>query len=61
MRYATGSPTDDASCSRNGGSGDEPQWQGFVTVDGIRDTVFDISQPDKAGVIIGQYIATLYN
>ncbi|EXK87540.1 hypothetical protein FOQG_08887 [Fusarium oxysporum f. sp. raphani 54005] len=39
-------------CSRNGGWGDKPQWQGFSTVDGIRGTVFDIDLPDKSGIIL---------
>ncbi|KAG7409901.1 Multidomain esterase [Fusarium oxysporum f. sp. rapae] len=39
-------------CSRNGGWGDKPQWQGFSTEKGIRGTVFDIGQPDKSGIIL---------
>ncbi|KAM0549173.1 hypothetical protein ACHAPJ_009482 [Fusarium lateritium] len=40
------------ACSRNGGWGDKPQWQGFSTLNGIRGTVFNIAQPDKAGIIL---------
>ncbi|KAF5001515.1 hypothetical protein FGRMN_986 [Fusarium graminum] len=39
-------------CSRNGGWGDKPQWQGFTTLNGIRGTVFDIAQADKAGIVL---------
>ncbi|KAF5710337.1 acetylxylan esterase [Fusarium mundagurra] len=41
------------ACSRNGGSCDKPQWQGFSTAKGIRGTVFNTAQPDKAGIILG--------
>ncbi|CVL03596.1 related to acetylxylan esterase [Fusarium proliferatum] len=40
------------ACSRNGGWGDKPQWQGFSTAKGIRGTVFNTAQPDKAGIIL---------
>ncbi|KAF4968093.1 hypothetical protein FSARC_4454 [Fusarium sarcochroum] len=40
------------TCSRNGGWGDKPQWQGFSTLGGIRGTVFNIAQADKAGIIL---------
>jgi hypothetical protein len=52
---AAGLIADSARCSRNGGWGDKPQWQGFSTVDGIRGTVFDIDLPDKSGIILGKY------
>ncbi|XEU97574.1 hypothetical protein FSHL1_002860 [Fusarium sambucinum] len=40
------------ACSRNGGWGDKPEWQGFTTVNGIRGTVFDTALPDKDGIIL---------
>ncbi|RBR20331.1 uncharacterized protein FIESC28_05295 [Fusarium coffeatum] len=50
--FVPGYVTDDPRCSRNGGSDDSPQWQGFSSVDGIRGTVFNIPQGDKAGILI---------
>ncbi|KAI1039675.1 hypothetical protein LB505_008396 [Fusarium chuoi] len=48
-----------AKCSRNGGWGDKPQWQGFSTAKGIRGTVFNTAQPDKAGIILGMIYVNL--
>ncbi|KAI0145418.1 hypothetical protein GGR57DRAFT_494464 [Xylariaceae sp. FL1272] len=39
-------------CSRNGGTGDKPTWQGSSTPAGIRGKVFNEAQTDKAGIVL---------
>ncbi|KAM3066373.1 hypothetical protein ACMFMF_010334 [Clarireedia jacksonii] len=41
-------------CSRNGGQGDNHQWQGFSTPDGIRGSVFDKNKGSKSGIVLGR-------
>ncbi|KAH7417851.1 carbohydrate esterase family 3 protein [Cadophora sp. MPI-SDFR-AT-0126] len=41
-------------CSRNGGQGDSPQWQGFSTPNGVRGVVFNKNKASRSGIVFGE-------
>ncbi|KAL6886462.1 hypothetical protein HDV57DRAFT_390273 [Trichoderma longibrachiatum] len=51
--YCLTQPDATLICSRNGGTDDKYQWQGFSTATGLRGMVFNGKKGDPAGVVLG--------
>ena len=51
--------TQNCRCSRNGGQGDSPSWQGFTTVGGLRGVVFNQRKAYATEFQFGKSIPTI--